>query len=271
MKMAKMAICFIIVAAALMMPPPGISAASDSGRVVVLTFHEVVKSQDEVSNSAVISAAELEKTILSLKKRGYQFLDPREFLNYLDGTNGTKLSGKNLLITFDDGYEGVWKNAFPILSEYGIKAIVFPVLKWYSSFPRQEPHRPHLTVSQTLELMRAGWIIGSHSFDAHWKPDGNTPFLLKQKGESEYLYELRLYWDIVLSKKEMSLFGKSPYFAFPYGAYNATVVEMLKLAGFKYFFTSEPGFVRPGNIFIPRISAAQTAEETVKVIEGLDW
>jgi len=271
--MKIMAVCFIVcfIIAALM-TPLGISVASSgSGKIVVLTFHEVVKSENEVSNSVIICKAELEKTILNLLDRGYQFVTPEEFQDYFDGK--LELSGKkNILFTFDDGYEGVWKYAFPVLNKYGISAIFFPVMKWYTSFPRQEPHRPHLTASQTLELMRAGWILGGHTYDGHWRPDGKTPFLLRQEGESEFIYELRLYWDILLMKREMSRLGCfTGWFAFPYGAYNATVVEMLKGAGFKYLFTSEPGLVKPGDKIIPRISVGQTAEETIRVLEGLDW
>jgi len=268
----KIVACFII-AFIIMAMPLGISATSgSSGKLVILTFHEVVKSESEVSNSDIICQDELEKTILCLLDRGYNFVTPEEFEEYFNGK--LELSGKNILFTFDDGYKGVWEDGFPVLNKYGIKAIFFAVMKWYTNFSRQEPHRPHLTASQTLELMRAGWILGGHTYDGHWQPDGKTPFLLRQEGESEFVYELRIYWDIFLMKREMSwlgMRGNSLSFAFPYGAYNATVVAMLRGAGFKYLFTSEPGFVKPGDEIIPRFTAGKTAEETIRVLEGLDW
>lgn len=72
-----------------------------------------------------------------------------------------------LSITFDDAYESVFTEAFPILETAGLKATVFAVTgalgqtnKWAP--PSQGAVRI-MTASQLKELSEAGWEVGSHT------------------------------------------------------------------------------------------------------------
>jgi peptidoglycan/xylan/chitin deacetylase (PgdA/CDA1 family) len=70
-------------------------------------------------------------------------------------------------ITFDDAYESVFTEAFPILEKAGLKATVFPVTGFFGETNRwaplgQGPLRI-MTSAQLKELSEAGWEIGSHT------------------------------------------------------------------------------------------------------------
>ena len=42
-------------------------------------------------------------------------------------TTNNELNKESLLITFDDGYESVYTQAYPLMEKYNIKGVVFPV------------------------------------------------------------------------------------------------------------------------------------------------
>lgn len=83
------------------------------------------------------------------------------------------LPKKPILITFDDGYEGVYQFAFPILKTLDIKFTVFII----SSFISDETHRKtnswnfgwrpetfHLSKKMLVEMLESGLLtLGSHT------------------------------------------------------------------------------------------------------------
>ena len=48
-------------------------------------------------------------------------------------------------------------------------------------------------------------------------------------------------------KKSSEILGGSKYFAYPYGTYGGNSKEILRQAGFRLAFTTEPGVVRRGD------------------------
>ena len=78
----------------------------------VIMYHNLTISYSE----EVIHLNEFEKQIKFINKLGFKSVN----LNELD-----KLESKNIIITFDDGYENVHKFALPILNKYKFKATSF--------------------------------------------------------------------------------------------------------------------------------------------------
>lgn len=157
---------------------------------------------------------------------------------------------KDIIITFDDGYESFYWEAFPILSKYGFKAIVFIPSKyigknseWDVNFGKKEIH---LSLQQLIELKKYGIEIGSHS----------SNHLELKKLPIEKAKE-----EIINSKKELEdkLGSEVKYFSFPFGRYNNYLVNLVKDAGYKFAFSSNP--FANGDIVIGRIG--------VYIIDGL--
>lgn len=61
-----------------------------------------------------------------------------------------------LILNFDDGYRGVYENAFPPLQKAGIPAVVFMPTNLIGK-------EKHLTLKQLIQLKKEGWEIGSHT------------------------------------------------------------------------------------------------------------
>jgi len=244
-------------------------------RVAVLTFHSVYTGYDP--NPVVISAQELEKTFQLLLQNGYHPITLEQFHNFIDGKHG--VPDRAVLFTFDDGYEDNYLLAYPLAKKYKIPAIVFAVTKWFTDYPRPEPHRPHLTREQVRTFVYEGlWTVGSHSHDGHRKLPGYrgagsfyaTRIVEPGYIESEEAYKARIWNDIALSAFVLeSLEVKPEDFAFPYGSYNDTVKDILLKTGYKYLYTNEPGLNTPGQdpAHIRRIPSAPTAEGNLILLD----
>lgn len=63
------------------------------------------------------------KQMQYLKDKGYQALSMSDLVSFFD--SGASLPKKSLLLTFDDGYDDFYLNAYPILNQLGFKATMF--------------------------------------------------------------------------------------------------------------------------------------------------
>jgi peptidoglycan/xylan/chitin deacetylase (PgdA/CDA1 family) len=86
----------------------------DENALRVLLYHDVPPSKFKI----------FESQIEWLTKR-WDFITPYEFKLYVSGKK--KLSGKKLLLTFDDGFRSNYEIASSFLDKHGIKAIFFIV------------------------------------------------------------------------------------------------------------------------------------------------
>ena len=76
-----------------------------------------------------------------------------------DGSNWTNwfLTDNGVItVTFDDGYAGVYNNAFPVMNTFGYTGVPYIVTNWVGT-------TKYMTVAQIQALNDAGWEIGSHT------------------------------------------------------------------------------------------------------------
>lgn len=124
------------------------------------------------------------------------------------------------IITFDDGLEDNFTNAYPILKEFGLKAYFFVM-------PDKIETRGYMNQKQLRELVASGMIIGSH---------GMTHRILTKLNDSDLNYELSESKRLLEEK-----FGTTiDYFSVPRGFYDKRVVLLAKKIGYKNIFTSNP-------------------------------
>ena len=136
-----------------------------------------------------------------------------------------KKSKMSFAITFDDVFENVYTNAYPILKRYRV-----PFTLFVSTGLLDQPG--YLTSSQLLELSRDGLCtVGAHTVN-HVR--------LRTDKQS--------YQEIVDSKKELEdMIGrKIEFFAYPYGSIFACSrknIKQVEKAGFSAAFSTMTGFI----------------------------
>ena len=137
-----------------------------SKNIPVLMYHNIV-AQTTSDAPDWISADLFKEQMLYLKKKGFTSISPELLLT------PSKLPKKPILITFDDGYEGVYQYALPILKELKIKATVFLIKsclgdklnkKTNSWGNGERPLTYHLSIDMVKEMLSTNLIsVGCHS------------------------------------------------------------------------------------------------------------
>jgi peptidoglycan/xylan/chitin deacetylase (PgdA/CDA1 family) len=128
---------------------------------------------------------------------------------------------KTLAITFDDGFKDIYKEAYPVLKEYGFTATIFLVTglcgrnnKWNGQ-PQEIPIMDLLGWKEIEKMAGGGMDFGAHT--------------VSHPNLSE-LPEERAYEEIVKSKLMLQEhLGENEYcFAYPYGSQPEAIKKVVK-------------------------------------------
>jgi len=156
----------------------------------------------------------------------------RRHVEFIAKINKSTVIEKPILIAFDDGYESVFNNAFPVMEEYGLKGIVFPVTgyigksnDWDVTFGINKAK--HLTETQIFTLSDNGWEFGSHG---HL----HRPFNILSNNQinKELLTSKHIIQEIT-GKKVLSICP-------PFGVLTANAIEIMEDIGFTNLFIQLP-------------------------------
>jgi peptidoglycan/xylan/chitin deacetylase (PgdA/CDA1 family) len=88
--------------------------------IPILMYHRVWEGQ---SDNLTITPQNLRAQFSYLKDNGYSSISLSDFLDILSGK--VELKPNSFLLSFDDGYRNNLTFAYPILQEYGFKAVFF--------------------------------------------------------------------------------------------------------------------------------------------------
>jgi len=180
----------------------------------ILTFHAL----DDQSSVISFSPELFRSGIAKLYEKGYRTVSLLEAANCLG--RGKRFSDRSFVITFDDGYESIYKEAFPVLQYYGLSATVFLTVgeKEATNPAYRLPSlngRSMLSWTEIQEMKRWGILFGAHTL--------NHPDLTRIPRE-------RMEVEIRDSKKiiENSLGTPVSSFAYPYGRYNKPIRDLVQ-------------------------------------------
>jgi peptidoglycan/xylan/chitin deacetylase (PgdA/CDA1 family) len=173
-----------------------------------------------------------------LAEAGYRSVSIEDFDLWFRGERA--LSTGAFVLTFDDGFLGVYDHAIPVLRDLGWSATVFLVAgkmggesDWEVTVDVPMPPHPLMTGAQIQELAAQGFSLQSHSL---------------YHRDLTMLDTETLVGDLVDSRKHIAdVTGGAPTFlAYPYGRHDAVVRAAAKSAGFRAAFSVDCGFNRPG-------------------------
>lgn len=226
----------------------------------VMSYHEIADKSETLDPFYTVSPENFERQIRWLIDNGYHFVSVDDIIRYRK--HHKPLPSKAVLLTFDDGYQSVYANAYPILKKYKIPAVVALVGIWLQSkekvdFDGQTIDRSKfLSRSEIKEMVASGLIaIGSHSYNLHHgitgNPQGNQQpaatthqWLPGQKRyEDDKTYRQRVYNDLRQNIKFLKSYtGQEPHvIVWPYGRYNDDVRKVAEELGMPVGLTLDDG------------------------------
>ncbi|HEX23100.1 MAG TPA: poly-beta-1,6-N-acetyl-D-glucosamine N-deacetylase PgaB, partial [Chromatiales bacterium] len=228
--------------------------APASAELLVLSYHESshVLGRDKNSKVMALETSELAAQFSWLREHGFVSVDIDDLLAAQKGER--PLPEKAVLLTFDDGYQGMYEQVFPLLRAFDYRAVLAVVGSWletpadkdvmYGSEPVSR--RYFLSWQQIREMVKSGHVeVASHSYDLHHgvlaNPQGNTqPAAVSLRYdanngryESDKQYRQRIRHDLQRNSDLIARrIGQRPrVMVWPYGAYNRITIDIARDLG----------------------------------------
>ncbi|MEA3392403.1 MAG: polysaccharide deacetylase family protein [Candidatus Marinimicrobia bacterium] len=214
----------------------------------VLAYHKITK-QWEISYT-MLYPHNFERQMRYLATNGYVGKSLREYL--------TDPKYNYFVLTFDDAYESVYKNAYPLLKELGFSATVFVLTNYIGKnntwdFTPGNIFSRHMNVEQLKTLHQEGWEVASHG-ENHRAMTGLHP--------DSVIHELKHSKELISSLID----DEVETFCFPFGVYNANVVAAAKSCGYKNLV----GFTEPSRYgVISRSAVYRTVDSRLSVLRKI--
>lgn len=193
--------------------------------IPILMYHHLCESEKDV-NSQTVTAEKFESDLKWLSENGYRTILPREMVEN-KSKHGYIPNGKEVILTFDDGYKSNYELAFPLLKKYNAKAEISVITFMIDDSDLIHPY--FCNWDMLKEMTESGLVeIGSHSDNMH-NPDNNGEMYSSEaNGLKRYTKEEALADAKASFEKIKNGTGRAPAtFAYPYGEINKDAEKQL--------------------------------------------
>jgi peptidoglycan/xylan/chitin deacetylase (PgdA/CDA1 family) len=212
--------------------------------VPVLCYHDIAPDPtNEMTTDPETFAAHLRW----LSQNGFQTLTLDELRRFLKGE--WRPDRPAIVLTFDDGYDGVYRYAYPLLKRYGFHGVIFQVVGKVGA-----PN--HLTWAQLKEMVDSGVMeVGVHAYELHC----SLPTMLaKSPNPVITLQRIADDWTKAKWLLRQNLGVPIRALAYPQGDYDEVLTALAKSLGFDLLFTTDFGvnWFGEGTDRIKRISTS---------------
>ena len=236
--------------------------------VRILAYHSV----DDTGSTLSVTAEELREHLDFLSRNGWRALSMTEYLERVEIEQSS--DGREVLLTFDDGYQNFCDVVAPLLAGFGFTATVFVPTDFIGTKPEwferdrdriapflrefgfsttelaavermmwSASQQPLMTTSQLRALLAAGFDVQSHSAGHHFLPSLPDDALVADLGRS--------------AAAMAQLLGVRPLaLCYPYGASDDRVHAAARQAGFAAGFRATPERRARDRFAIGRIGVA---------------
>ncbi len=193
----------------------------------VLAYHKVTGFE---FGGTWISKKRFISSLDYLLDSGFSFISEDNFLDTISGKRIGK--GREILMTFDDGYRMIIDNAIPALEQRKIPALIFLITSYAGRENRWELRLPgrkfdHMGWDEVEDLSARGFSFGSHS---------RSHRDLTRLGIEPLRSELSVSKGVI----EEATGHTVRTLSYPFGRSNRSVREETKAAGYEAAFTLYP-------------------------------
>lgn len=170
------------------------------------------------------------KFVKDIHRSGYRLCSMADYLH-----SPQDVKQKLIVCTFDDGYDGLFKHALPIMNKYNFTATVYVCSDYLGQTNdwnyKDKTRRRHMNVDELKILQNYGWEIGSH---------GVSHQSLLRLNDDEIHYQLSKSKEIL-----ENLFGKVSSYAYPYGDFSPYIEKQVKKFYDSAFLLTQGGVYMP--------------------------
>jgi peptidoglycan/xylan/chitin deacetylase (PgdA/CDA1 family) len=160
---------------------------------------------------------------------------------------------RRAFITFDDGYEDVYRHAFPVLREFNAAASIFLITDYIGRSNEWEheglPRSTHLDATQIAELCASGWEMHSHTAS-------HADF--RRLSDAEVAADVRRATGVIRRWNNGPLFC-----AFPYGRSEPRLIDHFKEQGYAGAFVGEPSWPEGDPYRLPRVPVTDDSPDAL--------
>lgn len=211
-------------------------------KIPALMYHKVSDNPAEF-NDFVVTTKMLADDFAEIKARGYNPIFASEYFevkkyseNLLDNHNYNvvaefyKKYPKPIIITFDDGYKGIYNDVLPLMKEYNFK------VNFYICGELIDKMNPEYCTWEEIKALNESGLaeIGNHTYSLH----------AKTKEELAPMYQNDFKTIIADINKNRAVIKEKTgvdctVFSFPYGQYDYNAIANLKNAGYRAFISTD--------------------------------
>ncbi|MEX2461957.1 MAG: polysaccharide deacetylase family protein [Paenibacillaceae bacterium] len=227
-------------------------------QLAVLMYHHVY---DQDTSSSTITTKLFSDQLALLKNKGYHFISLQQMKDFLQGAS---IPENAVLVTFDDGYESFYDNAYPILKEMAIPAVNFIITDSLEHPQKDIPKKMSRNQIKAMLSDSALIEVQCHTDSLHNKNAEGKALIVSHLSlsgsiETDAQYKQRIVRDtqVCISKLEPLNSASVDTLAYPYGIYNQEAADNIHEAGIQYAFTllSKMTTRHVDHLRIPRINA----------------
>lgn len=206
--------------------------------VIILMYHRV---NDSLPPGELVTSVKTFRAQMRYLKRYCDVLDVQQLRDIF--SHPVQMRGRcrpQVVITIDDGYRDTYLNAFPILKEFDLPAIIFLATGFIGTDKKlaryvNMPSPDMMNWKEALEMSRHKIALGAHTIS-----HPHLPQLSIAEQEAEIEGSIRHLEQYVPSSIARSVF------CYPYGEYNQDTLTIMRKSGIHSALTVKTGINTAG-------------------------
>ncbi|WP_343746972.1 polysaccharide deacetylase family protein [Chitinophaga sp.] len=189
-----------------------LSLTATAQQLPVLCYHNITTAGQHKNDLLHVDRDQFDRQLKTLSDSGYHTILPDEMVALM--AQHKPFPPRACIITFDDSHDVHYSVAAPLLQHYHFKGVFFVM-----TVTLNKPH--YLSAANVKALSDEGHVVASHTWD--------HPFPAGYKDWNK---------ELVTPRQQLEKITGRPvwYFAYPFGAYNDSIIMHVKQAGYKAAF-----------------------------------